>query len=282
MSSFQVNPTNGVPGLTFTGKFLKFLITILVVPVSQQEDGKYRFKVKCCRFFLANLIWILPLWICNSIILYVRLDVLDLDSLPALITKFGTSGKTISQTLMIPTMGYMVEKAKLAPTDMVKGSDRFLINSYYASLLFEMIYDIFMVAALENYLVNLMEIFVSYFNNVIMTSSIVIVRMYSTAFVAKCKEVTITRNVNELLEKSENMLEIFRSLNVGFGPLLLVLHSFGTLSIIGYLYLMTTQALATDHKLHVNLFTKSLQMLLISLACQQCYVELRDTKQTLR
>ena len=278
-------PDQGEPTLSFTGKVLKFLVWILIVPVSVQKDEQYNFKVKSWRLFLAILIWIIPSWISVGVLVGEQKSASFIIQGVGYLQYFA---KIASPALMIPSMGFLVKTIKITPNDMVQVASGFLMTSYVVFILLDMTFNAYLVstASSDGLVFRVLEIIVTNFSNIVMTSSLLIVRMYCTAFVAKTKEVQNAKNENDLIEKSVHMLSLYRSMKKGFGPLLFVAFVFGTLYTVSTLYLSTkwipTEKIADLLNYATKLISKFFQLLIISLACQYCYIALRETKLKLR
>ena len=289
MTKVQVYPPDGgEPTLSFTGKVLKFLVWILIVPVSIQKDGQYNFKVKSWKLFLAILVWIIPSLISSVGVLVIEEKSFVPSFVIQVVGYIEHFAKLASPALMILSMGYLVKISKLIPNDMVQQTNGFLMISYVIFILLDIAFDVYLAstASSDGLVFRVLGVIVTNFSNIVMTSSLMIVRMYSTAFVAKTEEVQNVKNDNDLLEKSVRMLSLYRSMKKGLGPLLFVAFLFGTLYMVSTLYLCTnwihTERTADLLNFSAKLFSKLVELLIISLACQNCYVALKETKHTLR
>ena len=275
--------------MAWTGKVLKFLIGILIVPVSKLRDGSYAFSMKSFRFALSVLIWILTTWACTVTILIVHAQ--NLSTTALVVSYIGNLSKIMSITLMIPCLGYLVETARLGPADMTGLKHNALLLAYVVLIVLDTIFDIYIcaTASLDKFLFSILEIVVTTIVNIIQTSNLVLVKMYSNAFVAHmCEGVSNkARSTYELQGRSRTILHGYRNLKTGMGPLLLVMFSLGTIYITAYLYEITKlQSYPDDWAVILNLaskmLSKFLQLMIVSLACQRCYTELKGTKQFFR
>ena len=236
------------------------------------------------KFALSVLIWILTTWACTLTILIVNGQ--NLSTTALVVSYIGNLSKIMSISLMIPCMGYLVETARLGPADMTGLRHSALLLAYVVLIVLDTIFDIYIcatTATLDQFLFSVLEIVVTTIGNIIQTSNLVLVKMYSNAFVANMCEGIKGRSTYELQGKSTTILLSYRNLKTGMGPLLLVMFSLGTIYITAYLYEITKlHSYPEDWAVIINLaskmLSKFLQLMIVSLACQLCYTELKGTK----
>ena len=195
------------------------------------------------------MIWILPTWVCTVTELVMEMKDSEKSLVNAVVSTIARFAKITSTALMIPSMGYLVKTAELLPHDMVKSINGFLMIFYVAFVLLDTSFNAYLtsIAPSDKITFRVMDNVVTILKIVVMTSSLMIVRMYAAAFVAKCNEVKTARPGNDLIEATEGMLRLYRALRIGLGPALLVAFSLGTLYTISYLYL-TTAWTSADNK----------------------------------
>ena len=226
---------------------MKLLIRILIAPVYKLKDGTYIFHMKSCRFLLAMLIWILPSWACVIVNLTYEAKDSNQSTITHIVSNIGSISRITSPSLMIPCLGYLVQTARMTPTSMTKLKSNYLLRSYILLITLDTIFNIYLCAttaaqnAVNQILLSVLEIVVTTISNIIMTSNLVMVSMYSAAFDAGvCGEIRKTSGTaNELLNTANAMLSHYRNLKKGMGPLLLVVFTFGTIYITALLYHLT-------------------------------------------
>ena len=251
--------------------------------------------MKSCRFLLAMLIWILPSWACTIVNLTYEAEDPAKSTIAHIVSNIGDISRIMSPSLMIPCLGYLVQTARMTPTDMTKLRSNYLLRSYILLITLDTIFNIYLCAtttaqnAVNQILLSVLEIVVTTISNIIMTSNLVMVSMYSGAFDARiCGEIrTTSGTTNELLNTANAMLSHYRNLKKGLGPLLLVVFTFGTIYITALLYQLTKLQENPDEwvvifNLVSKLLSKLVQLMIISLACQHCFTQLKDTKQVIR
>ena len=236
LESNDYNKTMKKP--SFAARLLVVLIKLNFVPVKLDKTGKAAFRPFSFRCVLSFTVWYLPFICFTGAFMYKGIVVPWIEyGIPVGFTVVYVTGIAIVSSLMLMSsflpfcLGYLVGQVELlipmeiVPTNFLKLILIWIIaviNFFLPEMLGGEASGILFCNKISNSLLLLEE-----------TIGICILKMVAKSFRGKCEQLKSSRNV---YSTAKRILDLYKSIKTGAGPIFFVLYSYSTVTIIILLY----------------------------------------------
>ena len=224
---------------SFAGKLLVILIRIFVIPARVTEEGQTKFAFKSWRFFFCWLLWSLPsgttvfiFYICRIIVPHLNPD----SDIPW--TNYVTASLffvfVLAPFLVLPGLGYLVGRSdvqvssRMAPVCLAS-----LLALWFASVI--SFYTPCLTGAKECDIMDCTVIAGLCFIFLQIILGPLVLRIYCASFRQQANQLDACPRP-DICRTAARLLDVYRSIKLGAGPLLMILYSVTTISIIVMLF----------------------------------------------
>ena len=223
---------------SFAARLLMVLIKLNFVPVKLDKTGGAAFQLFGFRCFLSFACWFLPFICFTGVFIYkvILLSIIETGIPAGFMVTYGTAIALLSSLMLMAIclpfcLGYLVGQAELlipheiAPTCFLKLISIGVIsvcNVFLPEILGAQINGFMFCNKISSSLIYLEEVI-----------CLGILKMVVSSFKWKCEQL---KSSECFYSTAKRILDLYKSIKTGAGPIFFVLYSFGTVSIIILLY----------------------------------------------
>ena len=234
----STDDTAAMESPSYAARLLMVLIKLNFVPVKLDKTGAATFRLFSFRCVLCFACWFLPFICFTAVVIYkvILVTILEFGIPAGFWVAYGTSIAILSSLMLMATclpfcLGYLVGQAELlipheiAPTGFLKLILIWVIsasNLFLPEILGEQATGFLFCNKISSSLILLEETF-----------CLGILKMVANSFKRKCQQLKSSGN---LYGTAKRILDLYKSIKRGAGPIFLVLYSYNTVSVIILLY----------------------------------------------
>ena len=256
-------PVRGEP--SFTGRLVRFMIWILLVPVRLSEDGRASFSICSWRCIFSFICWSLPFII--SLVAYILSLLILLIEYSLDPTLEHLSIFTLMITFMIASgvlpigLGYLVGSPELkVPFDLVSTGGLKIFLFWIMSSVNLFVPDLLQPETFEaDNLFFKIPLTAIFFN---LYLGLLLLKVYVSAFQHQAKLIE-SYSTSALVQASTRLLILYQSVKRGCGPLFIVIYAFCTMFLIIVLF-QVTKGFAPPTMVMLGVITQTLTLYEIS------------------